>query len=167
MIEIDPLWRHPHEKVRQEVLKTALAFQDPQGSDHLLEELAHPDHERRLSATKMARYCQDPTVRAFLLGLFGDRNFSLPGLHLKIAALDSLVEQGVKDLLPHLEDRFRAFSLWHPSRLMLLRRRILRKLHHFSPEDIAFLLNRLSSIKRPAVARLVRQARAELLEGTA
>jgi hypothetical protein len=164
MAAIDPLWHHPHEKVRQEVLKTALVFQDPQGSCHLLEELAQPDHQRRLSAVKMARHCQDPTVRSFLLALFSDRKLSLQGLQLKFAALDSLAEQGQKDLLPYLEDRFCTFSLWHPRRLMRLRQRILRSLHHFSPEDIATLLNRLSSIKRPAVARLVQQARADLLK---
>jgi hypothetical protein len=167
MANIDPLWHHPHEKVRQEVLKTALVFQDPQGSGHLLEELAQPDHQRCLSAVKMARHCQDSTVRSSLLTLFGDRDLSLQGLQLKYAALDSLVQQGGKDLLPHLEDRFRAFSLLHPHRLMRLRQRILRSLHHFSPEDIATLLDRLSSIKRPTVARLVRQARAELLKGSA
>ncbi len=90
----------------------------------------------------------------------------MQGLHLKFAALDSLVEQGRKDLLPHLENQFLTFSLWHPRRQMRLRQRILRSLHHFSPEDIATLLSRLSSIKRPTLARLVRQARAELLKGS-
>lgn len=165
MADLAPLWHHPHEKVRQEVLKTALDVQDPQGSGHLLEEFSHPEFQRRLSAIKAARHCQDPEVRSFLLGLFSDRNLSLPGLHLKFAALDSLVEQGRKDLLPYLENHFRAFSLWHPRRLMRLRQRILRSLRHFSPEDIATLLDRLSSIKRPAVARMVRQARAEILKG--
>ncbi len=160
------LWHHPHERVRQEVLKTALFFQYPQGSNYLLEEFTHPEFQRRLSAVKMARHCKNPTVRSFLLVLLGDRNLSLQGLHLKFAALDSLLEQGTKDLLPHLEDRFRAFSLWHPRRLMRLRQRILRSLLHFSVEDTETLLNRLSSIKQPAVARLVRQARAELLKGT-
>ncbi len=165
MADLDHLWHHPHEIVRQEVLKTALVFQDPQGSGYLLEEFTHPEFQRRLTATKMARHCQDPTIRSFLLGLFGDRNLSMQGLQLKFAALDSLVEQGGKDLLPHLEDRFRAFSLWHPHRLMRLRQRILRSLLHFSSEDTETLLTRLSNIKRPAVARLVRQARAELLKG--
>ena len=165
MADLALLWHHPHEKVRQEVLKTSLVFQDPQGSDHLLKEFSHPEFQRRLSAIKAARYCQNPAIRSFLLKLFSDRNLSLPGFHLKSAALDSLVEQGRKDLLPHLENQFRAFSLWHPRRLMRLRQRILRNLRHFPPEDIATLLDRLSSIKRPAVARLIRQARAELLKG--
>ena len=164
MAALAPLWHHPHEKVRKEVLKTAFDFQDPQGGSYLLEELSHPEFQRRLAAVKTARHCQDPEVRSFLLGLLSDRNLSLPGLQLKFAALDSLVEQGQKDLLPYLENHFRDFSLWHPRRLMRLRQRILRSLRHFPPEDIATLLDRLSSIKRPAVARLVRQARAELLK---
>lgn len=166
MSEINSLWNHPHEKVRYEVVKAALVFQDPQGSDHLLEEFSHPEHQRRLSAVKVARHSRDTRVRSSLLALLGDKNLSIQGLHLKFAALDSLTEQGGKDLLPHLENRFRAFSLWHPRRQMRLRQRILRSLKNFPQEDIATLLSRLSSIKRPALARLVRQAQAELLKGT-
>jgi len=165
MADLAHLWNHPHEIVRQEMLKAAFVFQDPQGPCYLLEEFSHPEFQRRLSATKIAQHCQDPTIRSFLLNLFADRNLSLQGLQLKIAALDSLVELGGKDLLPHLEDRFRAFSLWHPRRLMHLRQRILRSLLHFSAEDIEPLLNRLSNIKRPAVARLVRQTREEFFKG--
>lgn len=165
MAAIDSLWNHPHEKVRYEVIKTALVFGNPQGSDHLLEEFSHPEHQRRLSAVKMARHCRDTRVRSSLLTMLGDRNLSAKGLHLKYAILDSLTKQGGTDLLPHLENRFRAFSLLHPRRQMHLRRRILRSLKNFSQPDIATLLTRLSRIKRPALARLVRQAQAELLKG--
>ncbi len=165
MSEISSLWDHPHEKVRYEVVKTALIFQTPQGSDHLLKELSHPDHQRCLSAVKMARHCRDPRVKSSLLKMLGDKNLSRKGLHLKYAILDSLTKNGDKDILPHLEDRFRAFSLWHPRRQMRLRQRILRNLKNFSPNDIAMLLHNLSAIKRPALARLVRQAKAELLKG--
>lgn len=165
MSAITPLWDHPHEKVRYEVVKTALVFQVPQGSDHLLEEFSHPDHQRCLSAVKMARYCRDSRVKSSLLKILGDKNLSRKGLYLKFAALDSLTKQGGKDLLPHLEKRFRAYSLWHPRRQMRLRRRILRSLKNFSQDDIASLLHKLSGIKRPALARLVRQAQTELLKG--
>ena len=166
MSEINPLWNHPHEKVRDETIKAALVFQDPQGSGHLLEEFSHPDPQRRLSAVKVARHSHDTRVRSSLLAILGDKNLSIQGLHLKLAALDSLTEQGGKDLLPHLEDRFRAFSLRHPRRQMRLRQRILSNLKNFPQDDIAALLNRLSNTKRPGLALLVRQARAELLKGT-
>lgn len=166
MSEINSLWNHPHEKVRYEVVKTSLVFQDPQGSSYLLEEFSHPEHQRRLSAVKVARHSHDTRVRSSLLAILGGKNLSIQGLQLKFAALDSLTEQGGKDLLPHLEERFRAFSLWHPRRQMRLRRRILRSLKNLPQEDIAGLFSRLSNIKRPALARLVRQARAELLKGT-
>lgn len=164
MAAIEPLWKHPHEKVRHEVLKTALVFHDPQGTSHLVEELNQPDQHRRLSAAKMARYSRDHRVRNRLLAIFADRDFSMAGLRLKYTVLDSLIEQGSDDLLPHLERQFRAFSLRHPRRLMHLRHRILCSLHRFPAQEIASLLDNLSGMKRPKLARMIRQARAELLK---
>lgn len=162
--DIEPLWNHPHDKVRHEVLKTALVFQDPQATLHLVNELNQSDPQRRLSAARMARHSHDQRVRSHLLTIFANRDFSLPGLRLKYTVLDSLIEQGVGDLLPHLDRRFRAFSLRHPRRLMHLRQRILHNLHRFPAQEIASLLDSLSGIKRPKLARMIRQARAELLK---
>lgn len=164
MAAIDPLWDHPHEKVRHEVLKTALVFQDPQGTSHLVEELHQPDQQRRLSAAKMARHSRDHRVRNCLLAIFVGRDLSMAGLRLKYTVLDSLIEQGSDDLLPHLERQFRTFSLRHPRRQMHLRHRILRSLHRFPVQEVTSLLDNLSDMKRPKLARLIRQARAELLK---
>lgn len=161
---LDPLWHHPHERVRQEVLKTALIFRAPKGSAYLLEEMTQSDSQRRLAAAQMARYSDDPRIKTQLLAFFASRDLSMAGLNLKIAALNSLAEQSASELLPHLARQFRAFSLWHPRRQMLLRRRILRSLRHFPQRQAAALLADLSRIRRPKLARLVRQARANLLK---
>lgn len=140
---IKRLSHHPHPKVRQELLKTLLHYQDPE-SDRLLHDyLTGKDREQRLMGVQLAAQSRNPQVVAQLLAFLAKGGIADYEFELKCAVVKTLGEMGHVDALPELVGLLRSRNLLHPQKHAQLKVKIVHSLVHYPPSWVGYLLNEL------------------------
>lgn len=155
MNDIEPMLRHPHERVRQEALKTAFHFNDPRADQVLLRELKRPPLPPTW-AIGMARHSRDANVFQHLQTLLCKTALSNDGMTVRLAAVATLGNIGNPMALNNLETVLFSFNFRHPSRHRRLQRRIVESLESYPQEATASIRRRLMRSARPDLAELRR-----------
>lgn len=130
MPAIRKLLKHPHPKVRYEVLRTLIHFNDSEASQLLLQDMDSNDREVRLNAIKLAEKSNSPEILYKLLDFLNKFGLIHYDLDIKVAAVRSLAEIGNPDALPALAQLLRSRSFFH------------RRKHHRLKEEIVHSLSR-------------------------
>lgn len=159
MDTIEPMLRHPHQRVRQEALKTAFYFRDPRADATLLKELNRTAPQPPLWAIGLARQSRDPRVFNRLLGLLQRRDLTKEGLALQRAIVASLADIANPIALRDLERVLFGFSFLHPRRHKALQSFIVASLKHYSHEATDPIYRRLARGMRPDLADFRQRAR--------
>jgi hypothetical protein len=155
---LEPLFRHPHESVRQEVLKTAFFCKDQHADPALLQELEGSGALPPLWAIGLARYSRDVRVRERLLQLLHLAPLTKEGLLVQLAAVTALGQLGRPEALPELEQLLCGFSVRHPRRYRILQRKILESLTSYPLDEVLPIYRRLAGRLRPDLAEMRRRA---------
>lgn len=163
---LEPLLRHPHERVRQEALKTALHFQDPRAATVLLRELGETGDAPSLWGILLARHSRDPRVLARLLALLREGGLTEGRCSVRLKVIATLGEMGNPEALSGLKQVLFGVNLLHPFRHRRLQNQVLETLKGYPSEAVAGIGHRLIHSVRPDL-RGLRQRAIQLQIGTA
>ncbi|WP_223907619.1 HEAT repeat domain-containing protein [Geobacter sp. AOG1] len=156
------LLSHPHPKVRQELLKTLLHYQDPE-SDRLLHRyLTGKDREQRLMGVQLAAQSRNPQVVTMLLAFLAKGGIADYEFGLKSAVVKTLGEMGNVDALPELVTLLRSRNLLHPQKHALLKVKIVHSLAHYPPAWVSYLLDELCRGDNQELAKAASDVRQQL-----
>jgi hypothetical protein len=158
MNNLEPLFQHPHERVRQETLKTAYHFRDSRADDALLREFSRSESWPPLWVIGLARHSRDSRVMNRLLNLLNRCGLSKEGFSVSMAIIASLGDLGDPVALGDLERLLFGFSLSHPRRYKDMQQGIVESLKNYPPESTASIYRRLARSIRPDLADLRRMA---------
>ena len=125
---IRKLRKHSHVKVRQEVLKTLMHFDDPEADQLLLQDMDNKDREVHLNAIKLAEKSRSPEILKRLLSFLDKYRLTNFQLEIKIAAIQALAGIGNPDAIPALARLLRSKNFFHPWKHDQLREEIVRSL---------------------------------------
>ncbi len=111
---------HPHPRVRDEVLRTLIQFDDPSAKRILLREMESNDSSRCLKAISLAGITRHREASPKLLEFLNLRGFEKHTFSLKKASVYALAEIGDPSVLPYIEAALKKKSLlfWWKSRLL-------------------------------------------------
>lgn len=154
MHNLAPLLNHPHERVRQETLKTAFHFRDPRADNALLKELHRRPEGPPEWAINLAGHCQDKRILCRLLKLMSESGLNKEGLAVQLAIVTTLGKIGDPIALNDLARVLFGFSVCHPYRHRRLQYRIVETLKNYPPESSAPVYRRLARSARPDLAEL-------------
>lgn len=160
--QLHRLTRHPHPRVRQEVLRTLLHFHDPEADRLLLQEMAGNDHERLLTAVQLAEKSRGPEVFHKLLELLHKGGLTDFDFELKSAVVHSLGEIGDPAALPELGRLFQAKSLLRPKMQHRLKAEIVRYMERYPADAVNGLLATLARESQDEVAQMAAEIRRNL-----
>jgi hypothetical protein len=163
---LEPLLHHENERVRQEVLKTGLHFQDPRAETVLLRELGATGAAPSLWSILLARNSRDPRVLARLLALLREGGLTEARCSVRLKVIATLGDLGNAEALSGLKQVLFGVNLLHPFRHRRLQYQILDTLKSFPPETVAGIRHRLVCSLRPDL-RGLRQRAIQLKIGTA
>lgn len=150
---------HPHPRVRQEVLRTFLHFDDPEADRLLLRDLAGSDRELQLGAVQLAEFSRSPEVFARLLETLAHGGIADFEFELKRAVVRTLAAIGNPEALPALAAVLHGKSLLHPLQHGRLKGEIIATLGDYPAAAAAPLL---AEMARSPQQELARQAAAML-----
>ena len=154
MDTMEPLLQHPHERVRQEALKTAFYFKDARADDALLKELKRTTDLPPAWAIGLARHSQDTRVFQRLVDLLRQTSLSNESLSMRLAVVATLADIGNPIALNALEQVLFSFSICHPRRHKRLQAQIMASLKNYPRESTKSLYRRLDHSVRPDLAEL-------------
>ena len=149
---LEELLNHPHLRVRQEVLRTFIHFNDHRGTRTLLAELDNPDAEELLSAIRIADKSHSPVILRKLLSLFSTKDLTDEGLRVQTAIVRSLGEIGHPDALPVLKKALDSLTLLRPFALTQLKAEIARSLGRYPVSHARELVDKLATSRISAIA---------------
>jgi HEAT repeat protein len=136
---------HSHPKVRQEVQKTLLQFNDPGALVMLLRDLDAADFDVRMGAIRLAEKHHTPQILSKLQSIVETGGFSSDELELKIAAVRTLAAVGDPACLPSLERVLRGRNFFRAGALNQLKDQIVSSLGAFSSPEVHELLQQVSA----------------------
>ncbi len=142
--QLRPLLKHSNQKVRHEVLKSLVMFNDPMAQRQVLRDLDSPDRETQLIAINMADRNSSPEMARKLLTLVTTGGYSAVECELKSAAVHALAEISRPELLPELARILAARSLLAYKALSRLKLDVVRSLERYPVSAALPLLERLS-----------------------
>jgi hypothetical protein len=142
--QLRPLLRHSNQKVRHEVLKSLVMFNDPMAQRQVLRDLDSPDRETQLIAINMADRNSTPEMGRKLLLLVNSGGYSAVECELKSAAVHALAEINRPEILPELARILSARSLLAYKALSRLKLDVVRSLERYPVSAVLPLLERLS-----------------------
>jgi len=142
---IRPLLRNTDKRLRQEVLKTLVFFQDPEAEKQILQELDSQENEKLLAAIQLTEKCQSPDILNKLLDLLAAGGLKQPEYEIKSAVVHSLGEIGRIEALPGLVKILVSTSLFHSKLLISLKTDVVRSLERYPSSSVKPLLERLAS----------------------
>lgn len=151
---MEPLLHHPHERVRQEALKTAFYFKDTRADTAILKELGHSVNLPPVWAIGLARHSRDARVFQRLIDLLRTSGLSNESLTIRLAVVTTLADIGDTSALNALEQTLFSFSFCHPRRHKRLQAQILSSLKHYPRKAAQSLYKRLERSMRPDLAEL-------------
>lgn len=119
-IPLHTILEHPHPRVRDEVLRTLIQFDDPSAKRILLREMESNDSSRCLKAITLAGMTRHREASPKLLEFLNLRGFDKHTFSLKKASVHALAEIGDPSVLPYVEAALKKKSLlfWQKSRLL-------------------------------------------------
>ena len=151
---MEPLLQHPHERVRQEALKTAFYFKDARADVAILKELKRSTDLPPVWAIGLARHSRDARVFQRLTDLLRQSGLSNESLTIRLAVVTTLADIGNPIALNGLEQVLFSFSVCHPRRHKRLQAQILSSLKNYPCEATISLYRRLDRSMRPDLAEL-------------
>jgi HEAT repeat protein len=151
------LRNHEHPRVREEVLKALLHFQDPDADSHLIKDLASFDPETRRNAIQLAEMSKDPLVFQGLLDLLQRSPSNAAGIEIKESIIRSLSKIGNPMAFPHLERALQRKSFLNGRALNRLKGEIIKSLEFYPPKEALGFLENLRSRKEKQITPLVLQ----------
>jgi HEAT repeat protein len=161
---IRKLKKHPHAKVRQEVLRALIHFDDPEADQLLLQDMDNKDWEVRLNAIKLAEKSRSPEITKRLLSFLDKYRLANFQLELKIAAIKALAEIGNPDAIPALAQLLRSRKFFHPRKHDQLREEIVRSLSRYPLSTGKETLMDISRSSHHKLARLAAETLNNLQE---
>jgi HEAT repeat protein len=161
---ISRLHQHPHPKVRQEVLRTLLHFQDPEADRILYTYLRHKDREQRLTGIRLAAQSRNPGVLQLLLEFLDKGGITDYDYELKSAVVKTLGEMGNVESLQELIKLLRSRKLLHGQKHDRLKIDVVNSLIHYPPAWVGFLLDQLTREDNREIARAAANIRNQLGE---
>ncbi len=132
-------------RVRQEVLRTLLHFNDQTAEGQLLLAMDSSSREVQLAALRMAENSRSPEVFKKLLSLVTASGFSDSEIEFKCAIVKSLADIGRAEALPELARVLGTKSLLHSRQLARLKLAIVSSLEHYPPQIARQVLGRLAA----------------------
>lgn len=156
--QIRKLQKHPHPKVRLEVIRCLLHFNDPEAEELLLREMESKDQEVRLSTIKLAEKSRKGETHSRLRAFVENRGLGDLQLEVKIAAIKTLAEIGDVEAIPILVRLLRSRNFFHRKKHAHLKEEILRSLaryNHSSGKETLLEMARSSSRKVAKVAAAI------------
>lgn len=144
---------HPHPRVRQEVLRTFLHFDDPEADRLLLRDLAGSDRELQLGAVQLAEFSRSPEVFARLLETLAHGGIADFEFELKRAVVRTLAAIGNSEALPALAALLHGKSLLHPLQHGRLKGEIIGTLGGYPAAAAAPLLAEMARSPQQELAR--------------
>ncbi len=148
------LLRHPHAKVREEVLKTLLEFKDPDADRMILADLSSKDKAVRLNAAILAENSQSRPILERLLEILKKGDFFGSEMELKKRVAQSLAKIGSPTALPELEKILESSNLLQRGALKQLKVEIIKSLESCPGPAVLALLDRLSHSRDGELASL-------------
>jgi len=159
---ISRLHQHPHPKVRQELLKTLLHYQDPEADRLLLSSLTGKDREQRLIGIQLAVQSRNPDVVTLLLGFLEKGGITDYDYELKSAVVRTLGEMGNVDALPELVKLLRSRNLIHAQKHDRLKLDVVNSLVNYPPAWVGYLLDELCRGENREIASAAANIRNQL-----
>jgi HEAT repeat protein len=150
------LLRHPHAKVREEVLKTLLEFKDPDADRMLLNDLSGKDRAVRLNAATLAENSQSRPILDKLLEILQKGDLFGSEMDLKKRIVQTLAKIGNPEILPDLEAILETSSLIQRNALKQLKVEIIRSVEFYPGAASSALLERLSHAADGELASVAR-----------
>jgi HEAT repeat protein len=150
-----------HPKLQQELLKTLLHFQDPEGERLLAQDLGSTSDEVRLNAIQISGRSRNPAVLKYLIDVVSSGGLSTAEFEMKKAAIYSLAEIGDSRALPCLETVLKGRSLFSSATLNRLKAEAVRTLDRYASPDAGRMLRQIAAGGNQELARLA----SELLRG--
>lgn len=151
---------HPNPRLRQEVLRTFLLYNDPAVEHQLLHDLDSSDREIQLAAVHLSEKSKSHPVFNKLMSIVTRSGFSAHELDLRVAAVHALAGIGRMEALPELIKLLGSKSLFHGKQLARLKTEIIHSLEHYPDRLSRPVLDKLAH----GADEVARQA-AEILRG--
>jgi HEAT repeat protein len=160
------LKKHPHAKVRREVLKTLIHFGDTDADRLLLRDMADKDKEVCLCAIKLAEESKNREVFKRLLGFLGGIGLTKSELEKKNAAIQTLAKIGNAEALPALARLFWSKNRLRPKMHNQLRQEIICSLSRYPVSSASKALRDIAQSPLRELAKLAAEILADLQDRT-
>jgi HEAT repeat protein len=148
------LLRHPHAKVREEVLKMLLEFKDPDADRMLLADLAAKDKAVRLNAVILAENSKSRPIADRLVDILKKGDLLGSEMDLKKRIVQTLAKVGNPEILSDLQAILDSSSLIQRTTWRQLKLEIIRSLEFYPGAAASPLLERLSHAQDSELASL-------------
>lgn len=135
---------HPHLKVRHEVIKALLGFNDPEGDRILIRDMDSGDKETLLYAVRLAENSTNSEVHSRLLGHLSRSGLSGFEYELKSASIHSLGVIANPLSLPGLEQFLKSKTMLRTSQLNSLKLEVIQSLASYPSARVIPLLKTLA-----------------------
>ncbi len=142
---IRPLLNQADSRLRHEVLKILIQFNDIQAEKQILHDLDSQEREKLMAAIQLCERCQSPHISKKLIGLLTHGSLNQSEYEIKSAIVRSLAEIGRVEALPELAKILGSRSLLHSKLLANLKMDILNSLVHYPLNAAKPVLEHLSS----------------------
>jgi len=136
---------HPHPRVRDEVLRTLIKFNDPSAKRILLHEMESNDSNRRLKAITLAGMTRHREASPKLLEFLNLRGLDKHTFSLKKASVYALAEIGDPSVLPFVEAALKKRSFLFRQKARLLKTLIIDSLAMYPAPQAALILQNIAT----------------------
>ncbi len=160
---IEPLERHPHLRVNQEVLKLLFQNDHSRANSLLLKQLNSTDPALRSHAIQLAELSSDPAIAAKLIKLLNAEKLTEQSLPLKLQIIKTLGLIGHEDALPAMRELLFSKKLFSSNRLQQIQREIIQQLTRYPYQRVRPLLQQLALDRRGELSKLAAEKLRELV----
>ena len=136
---------HPHPRVRDEVLRTLIKFNDPSAKRILLHEMGSNDSSRCLKAITLAGMTRHREASPKLLEFLNLRGLDKHTFSLKKASVYALAEIGDPSVLPFVEAALKKRSFLFRQKARLLKTLIIDSLAMYPAPQAALILQNIAT----------------------
>jgi hypothetical protein len=137
--------RHPHQRVRQEAIKTLLHFHDSAAEQQILQDIESDDPEVQITAIRLSERSASKVIFNKVLSFISRSGLSVRDYELKNAAAQTLAEIGNVEALPFLSRVLDSRNILHPILLARLKLEIVRSIERYPSDSARPILKRLAA----------------------